>query len=324
MLVAAVALLWQALPKPHRDPQQLVRTRMLMGTVVEIRILDDDPDRFQSAVDRAFAEMARLEEMLSPHYPESEISRLSMPQEFDTPSRETLAVLRIGQEVAAASKGAFDLGLGNLTRLWGFVEGGSRVPASGEIATALRGVGVGDVTIRQGRVVKSRADLALDVGGVAKGYAIDRAVALLKQAGVESATVNAGGDLRLIGDRRGRPWRIGIQHPRRSGDILLRLDLTDRAVVTSGDYERFFAVDGKRYHHILDARTGYPATGCQSVTVIAADAGLADALATAAFVLGPEAGLEMLSQFPDVDGLLVAADGEVVTTPGLKERLQWP
>ncbi len=324
LTVMGVALLWLTMPKLASDSQQLIRTRMLMGTVVEIRVLADDADRFQPAVDQVFAEMARLEELLSPHRSNSEISRLSLPDESVAPSRETLEVIAIGQEVAAVSNGAFDLGLGRLIRLWGFAAGEPRLPEAEEIAAALQGVGPDDVSLQQGRVVKSHPRLEVDLGGVAKGYAVDRAVAILMQAGVKHATVNAGGDLRLIGDHRGRPWRIGIQHPRRPGEVLVRLELSDRAVVTSGDYERSIEIEGQRYHHILDARSGYPADGCQSVTVVADSAALADALATAAFVLGPEAGLALLTAQPGVEGLIIAADGRPVMTKGLQEILQWP
>ena len=138
---------------------------------------------------------------------------------------------------------------------------------------------------------------------------------VLRRAGVKNASVNAGGDIRLIGDRRGRPWRIGIQHPRDAEKVLATLSLQDTSVVTSGDYERFFIKDGVRYHHLFDPRTGYPASRCMSATVVAPNAALADALATAAFVLGPEKGLSLLERYPGVEGLLVGADGKPGSHP---------
>ena len=130
--------------------------------------------------------------------------------------------------------------------------------------------------------------------------------------------------MRLLGDRSGALWRIGIQHPRRPGQILARLNLADRAVVTSGDYERYFERDGIRYHHILDPRSGCPARGCQAVTVVGEEAAYADALATAVFVLGPEQGMALLRSSPEVEGLIVAADGTVEVTPGLQGVIEWP
>jgi thiamine biosynthesis lipoprotein len=173
------------------------------------------------------------------------------------------------------------------------------------------------------RVEKAHPALTVDLGAIAKGYAIDRAAEVLRRAGIESAAINAGGDIRLIGDHGARPWRIAIQHPRDSARPLATLELADAAVVTSGDYERFFEQDGVRYHHIFDPRTGYPAGRCQSVTVVAPSAALADALSTAVFVLGPEEGFALLQRFPEAEGLIVAADGTPQASPGLEAKLTW-
>jgi thiamine biosynthesis lipoprotein len=154
--------------------------------------------------------------------------------------------------------------------------------------------------------------MGLDLGAIAKGRAVDRALDKLVARGIRNAIIDAGGDLRIIGSRPGKDsWRIGVQHPREPGVLLLTLDLKDTAIVTSGDYERFFMVDGVRYHHILDPSTGQPARGCQSVTVLAPTATEADACATAAFVLGPSKGLAFLRARPGVRGIIVAADGQL-------------
>ena len=301
----------------------LVRTRLLMGTVVEIRVHDEDADRFDPAVTEAFDAMAAIEQRMSPHVPDSELNRISAATEPIAISHETQKVLKIALEVMSASGGAFDPGLGRLVQLWGFAEGEPGLPDEEAIRSALRGTGPGDLQLVDGEVFKLDPALAVDLGGVAKGYAIDRAVAVLTAAGVRHAAVNAGGDIRLIGDRGGAPWRIGIQHPRQSEIVLARLNLADRAVVTSGDYERSFERNGVRYHHILDPVTGYPARQCQAVTVVAADAARADALATAIFVLGPEQGMALLETTAGVEGLIVAADGTIATTAGLKEMIAW-
>jgi thiamine biosynthesis lipoprotein len=197
------------------------------------------------------------------------------------------------------------------------------VPAPAEIRQALAGTGQGNLRLDSRRVEKAQPALAVDLGAIAKGYAVDRAVELLRRAGIESAAVNAGGNIRLIGDHDGRPWRIAIQHPRDAAGQLALLELADVSVSTSGDYERFFEQDGVRYHHIFDPRTGYPAGRCRSVTVVTPSAALADALSTAAFVLGPEEGLALLRRFPATEGLIVAADGTPHVTPGLEARLTW-
>jgi thiamine biosynthesis lipoprotein len=140
---------------------------------------------------------------------------------------------------------------------------------------------------------------------------------------VAAASVNAGGDIRLLGDRGGESWRIGIQHPRDPDGLLAVLPMQEGAVVTSGDYERYFEADGIRYHHLFDPRTGFPARLCQSATVVAPTAAWADALATAAFVLGPESGRRLLEELPEVEGVLIAADGARHVTRGLQGKIEW-
>ncbi len=302
----------------------LTRTRLLMGTVVEIRIDVPDAARFEESVSQAFAAMDAIEKLMSPHLPESEISRISTATEPVKLSAETMEVLRLANRISTRSGGAFDASLGRLINLWGFAEGDPQLPTESAIKQALSGTGPGSFKLAENKLEKVPTHLAIDLGGVAKGYAIDRAVSILSAAGVKHASVNAGGDMRLIGDRAGVPWRIGIQHPRLDGEILAKIDIANRAVVTSGDYERFFETDGIRYHHILDPRSGYPARLCQAVTVVAEQAAEADALATAVFVLGPERGMELLTSLQEVEGLIVAADGSVTVTPGLKGLIKWP
>jgi thiamine biosynthesis lipoprotein len=306
----------------EEGPQRIGRTQLLMGTVVEM-VVYAPPSLAESAIASAFDEMRRIEQLMSPHLEQSDIWRLSHETGPVTVSAETSAVLKLGLQVARQSGGAFDLSLGALTRLWGIESAAPRVPSRTEIASALNGIGPEALQLEGLEVVKKSSVLEIDLGGIAKGYAIDRAIALLAASGIRHASVNAGGDLRLLGDRGDRPWRIGIQHPRRNEELLATLELQDTAVVTSGDYERFFERDGIRYHHLFDPRTGQPARGCQSVTVVTDEAVLADALATAAFVLGPERGLAFLEQ-QQVEGLLVTASGEVLVTPGLKSQVHWP
>ena len=149
--------------------------------------------------------------------------------------------------------------------------------------------------------------MAIDLGGIAKGYAVDRALRVLKAAGVSSSLVDAGGDIGLLGSKpNGAPWRIGVQHPRDMREMIAVIEIDSGSVATSGDYERFFEHEGRHYHHILDPRSGYPARGLVSVTIIAPTCGLADALSTAVFVLGPEAGMQLLRRLPQAEGLLIA------------------
>lgn len=328
MRLLAIVLLWCGVAAAFWQvlggrAQPLRRTRLLLGTVVEITVYDQRPQRFVEAVESAFDEMARLEALTSFHRTGSDVLRLSRAVGNVELAPETLQILREGLQVSQASGGAFDMTLGRLQKLWGFGSGHPRLPASDEIEAALADSGSDVLTVKNGKVIK-HSPAWIDLGGIAKGYIIDRAIAVLKQAGVECAAVNAGGDLRLIG-RRAAPWRIGIRHPRKPEELLGTLVLSEPlAVVTSGDYERFFEQNGRRYHHLFDPFTGMPARRCQSVTVVSNRAALADALATAVFVLGPERGLALLARYPRTWGLIVAADGSSLVSPGLRERVTWP
>jgi len=299
----------------------LKRTELLMGTVMEITLLDAT-DSSETALNEAFAEMRRIEQLMSPHIADSDLSRLARSPQGAAVSAETLGLLRRSLELNRISGGAFDPTLGQIKQLWGIEGEQPRVPDAAELTAALRQCGADKLRIEGDRVVKLVPQLALDLGGIAKGYAVDRAAAILRRAGIQHASINAGGDLVLIGDRQGRPWHIGVQHPRKPGAMLAVVEASDQAVVTSGDYERFFELDGVRYHHLFDPATGRPARLSRSVTVVAADAETADALATAAFVLGPEAGRRLLLA-QGAEGILIGADGTALVTAGLKERVTW-
>jgi len=320
LLLMVAFFVWQRQPA---EDSLLSRTALVMGTLVEIKAYGDDRELLEQGLDAAFAEMVRLEQLFSTHIPKSEVSRLSAADAPLIVSEETATLLGLGLKIAQRSDGAFDMGLGKLKALWGVESDQPQVPEEQSIALALKGIGPDSLQISEQQVRKQTPGLQIDLGGIAKGYAVDRAVEKLRQAGIFSAAVNAGGDIRLLGDRQGQSWRIGIQHPRKAGEIIATLALQNRAVVTSGDYERYFEQEGLRYHHLFDPQTGRPARGCQSVTVVAADAASADALATAAFVLGPQKGLTLLEQMPDVEGFLIAADGSKLATGGLKDILEW-
>jgi thiamine biosynthesis lipoprotein len=313
LLAGLVAVTWWRLQPADGE---IHRSQLLMGTVVDIMAGGRPTDQLEEAVDAAFAEITRLDQLFSSYRPDSVVSRLSQSASGGEVSAETAEVLALGLEVAQRSGGAFDLTLGRLKALWGIDGDSPVVPDRQAIATALAGIGPEALTLEGRQLNKRSAPLQIDLGGIAKGYAVDRAVAVLKEHGIASAAVNAGGDMYLLGQRPERPWRVGIQHPRNKDAVLETVQVHDRAVVTSGDYERFFEQDGQRYHHIFDPQSGFPARGCQSVTVIADSVALGDALATALFVLGPQAGLRLLDQYPGAEALIVAADGSLHASEG--------
>jgi thiamine biosynthesis lipoprotein len=306
LLVILLIMTWWRL---HPDEQEIRRSQLMMGTVVEIVAGGQSSTKLETAVDAAFAEIARLDKLLSRYHQQSDVTRISQSDRSSNVARETVEVIALGLDVAQRSGGAFDLTLGSLKALWGFDQENPTVPGQDVLTAALAGIGPAALSLDGQQVNKRAPHLQVDLGGIAKGYAVDRAIAVLKEHGVTSAAINAGGDMYLLGQRPQRSWRIGIQHPRQNDAVLETVQVHDRAVVTSGDYERFFEQDGIRYHHIFDPQNGLPARRCQSVTIITDSVALADALATAVFVLGPEAGLQLLTQYPEAEALIVAAGG---------------
>ena len=306
------------------DSEPVRRSQFLMGTVVEIVAAGGDHDQLEAAIDEAFAEMARLDKLLSRYYQDSDVTRLSQSETGGKVAPETAAVIALGLDVARRSNGAFDMTLGRLKALWGLDQEHPTVPPQADLTRAIEGIGPEALELDGLNLVKRSPQLMVDLGGVAKGYIVDKAVAVLKKHAITNAAVNAGGDMYLLGQHPDRPWRIGIQHPREQERILATVEVRDQAVITSGDYERFFEQDGQRYHHIFDPQTGWPARGCQSVTVITDSVALGDALATAIFVLGPQQGLALLADYPGTQGLVVAADGTLHPSPGWAGYLGTP
>jgi len=308
------------LPTSH----QLRRQQLLLGTVVEIIAFGPDLDILEESLSAAFCEIARIEHLMSPHLADSDVARLSVATEPFAVAPETAEVLALGLRVAKASRGGFDMTLGRLKQLWAIGSTAPHVPTAAEISVAVTGVGPEALTLNGQIVTKKNPHLAVDLGAIAKGYAIDRAALLLRQRGIKHASVNAGGDIVLLGGKSPEErWLIGIQDPLAPDKTVAALALADRAVVTSGDYERFFERDGVRYHHIFDPASGFPGRRSRSVTIVADSAALADALATAVFVLGPEAGIALLSDFPATEGLIIDPAGEFHLTPGMSTLLSW-
>ena len=214
--------------------------------------------------------------------------------------------------------GAFDPTTAALLDLWDILSGPHPPPSPEQLAAARQEVGWRRLVLSADHRRVDLGGTALDLGGIAKGYAIDRAAQALRRSGVRDFLVNAGGDLFVAGSKGGDPWRVGIQHPRSPEELLQVVSPVDGALVTSGDYERSFTWEGTLYHHILDPRSGEPARDCQSVTVWAATAIDADALATAVFVLGPAEGLALVEGQPDAEALVVTAAGEVRESSGFR------
>ena len=300
--------------------------QVAMGTVVEITLIGNDEEAAKKAALQAFQEIRRIEHLMSPWIESSDVSRINRSAGNDgvRVSPETVEVLKRAQEVSKLSEGGFDITVGPLVQLWRKAREKGIPPPMQEIKESLSLVNFRDVTFNsEGRVFLKKEGMTIDLGGIAKGYGVDRAFELLKGLGYRNLVVNAGGDLRVGGSKPEGPWSIGIQHPRDPEKIMARISVSDTAVTTSGDYEKFFIHQGKRYHHILNPRNGFPAEGCQSVTVLQKEGAMADALATAIFVLGPEKGFSLCQRLEGVDCLIVDKEGKFTFSPSLKDRISF-
>jgi thiamine biosynthesis lipoprotein len=228
---------------------------------------------------------------------------------------EVVELVKTALDIARATDGAFDITVYPLVNLWGFFEKNPSLPSDCGIRALMPHVGWRKLVVRGGRITKTDPAVRIDFGGIAKGYAVGEAVKTIRAAGIQSALVDAGGQIFAIGTLNGLPWKVGIRDPRGDG-VFASLDVADLTVATSGDYERYFETNGVRYHHILDPKTGYPVKGLRSVTVIAPDAAMGDGLSTAVFVLGKVRGLAFLEKSGLAQGVIMDSTGQVTTTQG--------
>ncbi|MEP7302831.1 MAG: FAD:protein FMN transferase [Caldimonas sp.] len=296
------------------------RDEAIMGTSIGVELWSDDPVAGHAAIDSVMAEMHRIDRAMSPHKADSELSRINR-EAGAAPvrlSEEMTSLLARAEAFALLSGGAFDITYAAVGHLYDYRE---RVrPSEAALARARAAVGWRHLVLDwPARTVRfARPGMRIDLGGFAKGHAVDNAAVILQERGIAHAMVSAGGDSRVIGDRRGRPWTIGVRDPRRpSGEMVAVLPLVDVSISTSGDYERFFEEGGERFHHLIDPSTGRSPRGVRSVTVLAEDGLTCEALSKTVFVLGADKGLALLESLPGVDGIVVDADGRLHYSAGL-------
>lgn len=305
ILLAAggLALVLYFLPPP--PPAEPVREgRLVLGTLVTVKLYGD-AEVVRLPVERAYAALDRVDSLMSRYRDDGALRRLeqSAQKGVQTPA-ELAAVLARSQRFAALTGGAFDCTVGALSGLWNFPDA-LAPPDSAAVDSALALVGYEGLQV-EGEIVRiGRPGTRLDLGAAAKGYAVDRMVAVFEEAGIAGGLIDAGGDIRYWGAKPdGRPWVFGVQHPRDPTRYIEVDDLGLAAIATSGDYQQYFEWEGARYHHLLDPRTGYPARACVSATVWAGTALDADILSTAVFVLGPERGLALVAELEGVEALV--------------------
>lgn len=304
----------------------------VFGTLVEVSVYGEPEDKARLAVDAVLADFDRLHHLLHAWEP-SDLERINAAIAAGKPSepapQEVLDLLQDAARWSARSEGLFNPAIGNLVQLWGFHADSfeARLPDPAQVAALVRAQPrMADLRYDAGRVVSSNRAVRLDLGGYAKGYALERAASLLKTHGIGNALVNIGGNILALGQHGDRPWKVGIQHPRQAGAIAT-LELRDgEAIGTSGDYQRYFEVDGKRYCHLIDPRIGWPADGAQAVTVLVggAHAGVrSDVTSKPMFIGGPTGWRDMARRMDVADVLFIDAAGHASATAGMAARLQW-
>lgn len=300
-------------------------SRMQLGTLINLTIIDT-PDRAPILAKRVFDEIERVEGLMSPYRAKSDVYRINAnaPHGPVSVSDETFGLLKRSLAISRETAGCFDITFASIAHLWDFKSKSFKLPLQSEITKGLKFVGSSNIRLdhKSKSVHFVQKPTKIGLGGIAKGYAIHRGIMLLKEEGVKSAIVEAGGDLQVLGNKFGKRWNVGLREPR-GKSLLMSIELDEMdSIATSGDYERFHIYKGKRYHHIIDPRNGYPAKGLISVTVVSKDPVLSDAYATALLVMGKDSALRLLKKKKDMSGILVDSSMNIIASGDLKKRIE--
>jgi len=315
-----------AIPATPIAPGWLERTEAIMGTRCYVQLWADDPAKGNDAIDAVMAELRRIDNLMSHYKPESQLSQINAhaneePVQVD---KELFDLIKLSTYYSQITEGAFDITYASVGYLYDYRR--HIHPTEAQIRTALPAVNWRNMRLDEEHhtVRFEHPGMRIDLGGIGKGYAVDRGVEILKARGITNAVVTAGGDTRIIGDHRGRPWLVAIRHPDDPSKVVTRIPLSDTAMSTSGDYERYFDENGVRYHHIIDPRTGHSASKVRSATVLAPTATQTDGMSKTAFVLGAEKALEIINRMPGFDAVFVLPDGRVLYSNGLRPAAPRP
>lgn len=325
LLVLALACAACAEPLPGRHPVE--RSRLAMGSQLRVQVWSTSDATAAAAIDQVFREFDRLESLLSGWNPGSDVVRINDAAggEPVAVSRDTIAVLEAAAQASDWTGGKFDITFGALADIWKFDhDQDNRVPDPQAIAARLPFVDYRLVQVDRaaGTARITKTGTRIHLGGIGKGYAVDRAAAILRERGFADFLIQSGGDLYVAGRNGPTAWTLGIADPRGpAGRTFATVDLGDGTLSTSGDYERFFIKDGVRYHHLIDPDRGTPATGARSVTIVTASAMLADVLSTGVFILGPAEGMALVERLPHVEAVIVTAGNQVLVSSGLEGRV---
>ncbi len=313
----------------QKQEQEFEKSFLAMDTLISVSVLSNDEalaEEALTAVENKYMEI----DVLTDRFATGEDAQKSdiccineaAGKNAVTVAPEVWEMISLSLDWNQKTDGAFNIALGPLMDLWGFGDNPTAPPTQSAIEQVLPLCNIDDVVTDQSNcsVYLKKRGMSLDLGGIAKGYATDKVIEVLKSYGIQNALINAGGNVYALGARAsGDPWKVGVRNPRRSVDIIAKMDLSDLAVVTSADDQRYFIDDGKRYHHIMDPKTGYPANGHMSDTVVSASSTLADILSTSLFVMPQDKALALLQQISDVQGVLfVEPDGTIKITGDLE------
>ncbi|MBU1753440.1 FAD:protein FMN transferase [bacterium] len=299
---------------------------LLMDTIAEIKVIGGEKKEAKKVIDAAFNRMQEIEKIASFRDPKSELSKINQQADKSLVdvSYEICEILKESLKYSKITEGAFDVTIGSLSGLWNFGSA-TAPPTRMKIIDSALLVGYEDVKfdINKRQVSFGRKGMKIDLGNVIRGYAVEEAAKVLTNAGYHNFLINFGSNIKAMGTNQwGFPWKVGIRHSRSMNNILTTLKLQDMAVATSGDYEHYFISDGQRYHHIMDPQSGYPVSnGCVSVTIITPSAFVADILSTAVFVLGQKAGMDLIEDLEQVEGIIVT-DKDILVSSGLTEKIQ--
>ncbi|MBV2128305.1 FAD:protein FMN transferase [Arsukibacterium indicum] len=314
LLIISGVLCNSALAQWHRLPFQT------MGTQAYVELWTEDDNQGKALLIAVQNEFERINQLMSPYIDSSELSLLNRDAASHpvTISSELYQLLQQAEQLARLSDGAFDISFASVGLSYDYRQ--HIKPSAKQLDTQRPLINYQHIKLLpDNQVTFAKAGVKIDLGGIAKGYAVEQAIGLLAKAGIKHALVTAGGDTRLLGDKRGRPWLVAIKHPRKEDGIVAQLPLTDSAISTSGDYERFFIEDGMRYHHILDPKSGQSPSGLMSVTVIGPDSTSTDAMSTTLFVMGLERGMVFIEQQSKFEAIFISSEHQLYFSSGLEQ-----
>ena len=296
--------------------------RAIMGTAIHVELWHTDKVAAKNNIQYVFDEMQRIDRLMSPYKKESEISLIN-DQATKHPvkiSSELFNLIQQSINMSQLSNGAFDITFASIGHRYDYRK--KQQPSKKEIAENLKSINYKNIQLNKNNqtIFFTRAGTRIDLGGIAKGHAVDNAIKILQQHGIQQAMVSAGGDTRIIGDKKGRPWYVGIRHPRKKNESAVVLPLSQTAISTSGDYERFFIKDNVRHHHIINPGTGDSARELRSVSILAANSTIADVLSTTVFILGLNEGMKLVASLKNIEAIIIDNNGKLHFSTGLTEK----